>query len=465
MNHHTLLTLVCLLGVSTTHAAERYNLVAIVTDDQARWAVGAYGNKECKTPNMDRLALEGARFVNAFVPTPVCSPSRASYMTGLYGTQVGILDYITPQQGVKGVGLNTRFTSWPKVLHDNGYATGLIGKWHLGTRPEYHPTKHGIGHFEGSLQGSFRPVDPTWELAGKDTPIEGQAADLTGDAALRFLNANKEKPFALCVHFREPHLPYGPMRDVDTTPFKDLDPTIPDFPRLDVKQVKQAYRDYYACVHAVDRNLGRILTKLDELKLSGKTIVVFTSDHGYMIGHHGLETKGNAHWIVGGMRGPKRPNLFEESLRVPLLVRWPGVVKGGMEVGEMVTNLDTFASVLGMLGVDAPKGVKHEGADFSPLLRGKKVAWRDTLYGQYDLHNGGLAHLRMIRTAKWKLVLHCQADGLDELYDLENDSGERKNLFAQAKQAKTRDELQARLFAWMKSIDDPLYRWIESAKR
>jgi uncharacterized sulfatase len=454
------LSLLVLLLAVPAQAADRLNIVAVVTDDQARWAVGAYGNKECKTPNMDRLAREGARFVNAFVPTPVCSPSRASYLTGLYGSQVGITDWIAPNEAAEGVGLASRFVTWPSVLHKAGYTTGLVGKWHLGARPEYHPTRHGLSHFEGGLHGGFRPVDPVWEVAGKDVVLKGQAADLTGDAALRFLDRNKAKPFALLVHFREPHMPYGPMREADTSPFKALDPTIPTFRGLDAKQVKQSYRDYYASVHAVDRNLGRILARLDELHLREKTLVVFTSDHGYMIGHHGLHTKGNAHWIVGGIWGPKRPNLFEESLRVPLVVRWPGVVKPGIEIAPMVTNLDMFPSVLGMLGVKVPAEVRHQGKDFSPLLRGEKVEWRDTLFGQYDLHNGGLAYMRMIRTARWKLVRHYHANMLDELYDLENDSGEMRNLYRNGKHDKVRNQLQERLMAWMKSINDPLLRTI-----
>jgi uncharacterized sulfatase len=456
MTTRAIVLFLTLLGLPLSAQAQRCNLVAVVTDDQARWAMGAYGNRECRTPHMDRLARDGARFLNAFVPTPVCSPSRASYMTGLYGTQVGITDFLAPEEAAAGAGLPTRFTIWPRVLQQTGYTTGLIGKWHLGTKPRYHPTKHGLTHFEGSLHGSFRPVDPTWEVAGKETVLRGQAADLTGAAALRFLDANRSRPFALLVHFREPHAPYEPMRDVDTAPFRMLDPTIPAVAGLDVPQVKQWYRDYYASVHAIDRNLGRILGKLDELKLRERTIVVFTSDHGYMLGHHGLRHKGNAHWYIGGARGPKRPNMFEESIRVPLLVRWPGVVKPGAEIAEPVTNLDMFASVLSMLGVEAPAGVKTEGKDFSPLLRGKKIPWRDTLFGQYDLHNGGLAYMRMIRTPRWKLVRHLRANGLDELYDLHNDPGELKNLYRNAKQVKTRASLEQQLTAWMKSIDDPL---------
>src|SRR5262249_62384180 len=137
----------------------------------------------------------------------------------------------------------------------------------------------------------------------------------------------------------------------DSPRFKHLDPTVPQVKGVDVTQVKNWTRDYYASIHAVDRNLGRLLALLDILGLTQNTIILFTSDHGYMIGHHGLHTKGNANWIAGGVTGPKRPNMFEESIRVPLLIRWPGVVKPGTDIREMVSVIDTFPSVLGMLKV------------------------------------------------------------------------------------------------------------------
>jgi uncharacterized sulfatase len=134
------------------------------------------------------------------------------------------------------------------------------------------------------------------------------------------------------------------------------------------------------------------------------------------------------------------------------------VVKPGTVVTEPVSNIDTFASVLGMLSIPIPDGVKQQGADFAPLLRGEKVAWRDTIFGQYDLHNGGLAYMRMIRTDQWKLVRHHFTNGLDELYNLTEDPDETKNLYANAKARQIRDQLQERLTAWQRSIDDPLTR-------
>jgi choline-sulfatase len=442
-------------------AARKPNIIAIVTDDQGRWSIGAYGNKDARTPNMDRLAKEGALFVNAFVNTPVCSPSRASYLTGLHGTQVGITDWINVNESAQGVGLPPGTTTWPEVLKQNGYATALVGKWHLGSLPQHHPTKHGYDHFWGFPGGGTEPMDPQVEVDGKRVRLKGPVPDLLTDEAMRWIEANRDKPFALSMHFREPHLPYGPVPAEDSAPFEDADVEIPQMPKiLNADHVKDLTRRYYASVHAVDRNLGRLLVKLDELKLADDTIILFTSDHGYNVGHHGVHGKGNGNWIGGGVAGPKRPNMYESSIRVPLLVRWPGVVKPGTSIEQPVMNLDTFASVLGMAGVAAPPGVKQNGRDFSPLLRGEPAAdWRTDVFGQYDLHNAGLAYMRMIRAADgWKLVRHHMTNGRNELFDLTNDPGERKNLYYNENAAEVRDKLQERLTAWERTIDDPILK-------
>jgi uncharacterized sulfatase len=458
----------CLLcSAVSLRAAEvtKWNVVVVVTDDQGAWALGCYGNKECRTPNMDRLAREGARFLNAFTPTPVCSPSRASMLCSLYGTQVGITDWIAPREAEAGMGLPPQVPTWPKILQQHGYRTALIGKWHLGTQPRFHPTKNGFDHFFGFLGGGNQPMDPVLEKDGKTRTFNGPLPDLLTDDALQFLAENQAQPFALLLHFRAPHLPYGPVPTVDSEPFQELDPAIPLAPGIVPKQVKDWTRDYYASIHSVDRNLGRLFAKLDELGLTKKTIVLFASDHGYNIGHHTIHTKGNGYWIAGGVAGPKRPNMWDTSVRVPLLIRWPGVVKAGTEIAKLVTFLDLAPSILGMLDLAPPREVKWQGMDYTPLLRGRQIAWRDTVYGQYDLHNSGLAYLRMIRTRQWKLVRHHHANFLDELYNLEEDPGETRNLYGTAKHAAVRAQLQQQLTAWQKSIDDPLLRESEGSGR
>jgi uncharacterized sulfatase len=437
------------------------NLVVIMTDDQARWTLGAYGNTDSRTPNMDRIAREGALFVNAFVNTPVCSPSRATFFTGRHGTQLGITDWINPREAAAGAGIPRDAVTWPGVLQRAGYRTGLVGKWHLGTKPEYHPTKHGFDHFMGFLGGGEVAMNPNLEVDGQVKNVKGPTPDVVTDDALRFIGDNAGRPFALCLFFREPHMPYVPVPEEDSAPFKDLDPQTPGVPPfVDAETNKERYRRYYGSIHAADRNVGRVLAKLDELKLADNTVVLFTSDHGYNIGQHGIYTKGNASWVAGTVEGPKRPNMFEESIRVPLLVRWPAVVKPGTRIDEMVSNVDTFATLLHLLNVPVPPEAKHDGRDFSPLLRGERrdETWRDAIYGQYDLHNGGLAFMRMIRTDRWKLVRHHFCNGLDELYDLQADPGEKKNLYSNPEARATRDALQKRLTEWQTSIDDPILR-------
>lgn len=438
-------------------AAPRMNLISIVTDDQSEWSVGAYGNKESRTPNIDRLAREGARFANAFVCTPVCSPSRAAFLTGRHGTQLGVTDWITPKQGQDGLGLPANAVTWPRLLQQNGWRTALIGKWHLGSQATNHPTRLGFDTFFGALGGSFRPKDPELELDGKLQTVEGFGADVLTDAALQFIETNRASPFALLIHYREPHLPYTPVPDSDAAPFANLDPTVPIASGTNVAQVKEWTRSYYAAIHSVDRNLGRVLALLDNLKLATNTIVMFTSDHGYMIGHHGLHSKGNAYRIdkVAGVGRQTRPNMFEESIRIPWVVRWPGVTKPGQRIPQRVSSIDTYATMLGMLGVKQPAGVRQEGVDLAPLLRGKVFTPHGAIFAQYDLQNDAKDSMRMIRTRDWKLVRHT-AEGADEMYRLRDDPGELRNLYTVPEFARAKARLQKRLTEWQQSIDDPL---------
>jgi choline-sulfatase len=456
---------VCLLALLFTQEApandppspRRMNLLFIVTDDQASWSIGAYGNGDSRTPNMDRLAREGALFTNAFVTTPVCSPSRASFLTGRHGTELGITDWLNAAENNAGLGLPADIPTWPRVLQSNGYFTALLGKWHLGTHPHCHPTQQGYSHFFGFLGGGTSPMNPVYEVEGEERKMEGYGADLLTEEAIWLMETKRDQPFAISLHNREPHQPYLPVPPDDHEALEGVDPVVPQGKAVDTGWLKDRTRDYYRSIHSIDRNVGRLLAKMDELGLSENTIVIFTSDHGYNIGHHHVYTKGNAAWIAGaGVHGPKRPNMFEESIRVPLLVRWPGVVQPGMRIERVVSNLDTFATVLGMLGIDMPPDVKQNGRDFSPLLRGETIEWSDELYGQYDLHNSGLAFMRMIRTPKWKLVRHHMANGLNELYNLEDDPGETKNLYRNRAAQKIRQDLQTKLTAWQESIDDPI---------
>jgi len=457
--------LTLLFGPACATAREKLNVISIVTDDQAPWTLSCYGGEESKTPSLDRIAAEGARFINAFVATPVCSPSRATFLTGRYGTQLGVTDFLSQEEDDQGFGLRPGTVTWPAVLHRNGYATMLAGKWHLGRAPASRPEQFGFDRFYGFLGAGTLSMTPTFDFPDGQRKLNGCTADLITDEALAFIESKRAQPFALCLHFREPHEPYGPMPETDTRALAALDPTLPDAPGLDAAQIKKWRRAYYTAVHAIDRNVGRVIAALEKHGLWDKTVILFTSDNGYNIGEHTIHGKGNATWIAGGLEGPRRPNLWDSSLRVPLLVRWPGVGRPGAVIEDVVSNVDTFASVFGMLGIESPRDWKTEGVDFSPRLRGQAQPPRDTLFEQYDLHNLDFARMRAARTAQWKLVRHFEGRLADEFYDLSSDPDERHNLTHWGSlagltpaQKQTHADLDAKLRAWMQSINDPLLK-------
>ena len=418
-------------------ADERPNIVFVYTDDQAPTAVGIE-NADLKTPHMDRLFREGARLTNSFVTTPVCSPARASLMSSRYGTELGITDWINPRREADH-GLDPKVVTWPELLNAAGYKNGLVGKWHLGTADRFHPTRTGFHYFMGFRSGGTTPKNPVLEINGRTKKFEGFTPDILTNHAIDFVRRNRRAPFLLCLHFRAPHAVWLPVRDEDLAPYKKLDPQIPnpDFPHLNVAKVKRMTREYYASVASVDRNLGRLLGLLDELKLAENTVVIFTSDHGYNLGHNGVWYKGNAQWQLTKLPPKKwphigrkqRPNLYDQSLRVPTAVRWPAVIKPGTVVSETVSNLDWFPTLLALAKVETPRGVVVRGRNFLPLLRGETiVTWDNDLYAEYSMKHGAQTHMRAWRTPKWKLMLDFLNEGRAELYYLKKDPAETTNL-------------------------------------
>lgn len=456
----------------------RPNIVFVYTDDQAAWTLGASGNSQAHTPNMDRLVQEGAYLVNSFVTTPVCSPARASLMTSRYASEYGILDFI-PHPGHQlydpgnVVGLDGKSVTFPEVLRDAGYVTGLVGKWHLGdwtevTNKEFHPTKHGFDYFMGLTGGGTTPDNPTLEKDGEVRKFEGLTTDILTEHAIEFVEANAARPFLLCVHYRAPHARWLPVADADWEPYRDLDPVIPnpDYPGLDVKRVKQRMREYLASVSGVDRNLGRLLAALERLQLDTRTIVIFTSDHGYNMGHNGIEHKGNGIWITKtlppateNIASKYRPNLYDNSLKVPAIVKWPGVVTPGTVIEHTTSSLDWYPTIVRMAGAELPKDHFIRGRDLGPLLKGEAVAdWNDDFYAEYSMINYCRAYMRCYRTPQWKLVRDFLNPERHELYDLRNDPAESTNRIQdsspEAQQAIR--QLDKRILSQMRAVNDSL---------
>lgn len=454
------------LSAGALQGAERPNILFIFTDDQAPWAVGLSGYPHAETPHMDRLFREGAYLVNAFTVTPVCSPSRAELMTSRYGTELGITDWINPRKEPE-LGLDPAYETWPEALAGAGYRTGLIGKWHLGTLDKFHPTEFGYEYFMGFRSGGNKPKDPTLEVEGTERKLSGLLPDILVDDAIEFLRRDGDEPFLLSLHFRAPHAPWLPVAEEDLAPFRDLDPTIPnpDYPKLDTQRVKRMTREYLASVASVDRNVGRLLDELDQLELSDNTVVIYSSDHGYSMGHNGIWHKGNGHWVLTepppateNIPRNQRPNMYDNSIRVPTAVRWPGVIKPGTVVTHTLSNLDWYPTLLGMAGVDVPESQTLRGRNFLPLLKGDDVEWNDDLYAEYSTHHQSHTHMRMYRTPEWKLVKDFLNPGRDELYNLTDDPAESNNLIDSDNAAvqELRAALEERILEQMRELNDPV---------
>ncbi|MEX2216519.1 MAG: sulfatase-like hydrolase/transferase [Phycisphaeraceae bacterium] len=458
------------LSLPAVVRADRPHVLFIMTDDQGPWALGRWeGHTHAITPNLDRLFTQSAVLKNCFTPTPVCSPSRASLATSKYGSELGIHDWLNPNVEPKH-GLDPSTVTWYELLQRAGYHTGLIGKWHLGLTDAHHPTATGFNYFMGHRGGGWSPKDPTLEKDGKQTKLSGLTTDILTDHAIEFIrNRPQDKPFLLSLHYRAPHAAWLPVAPEDWAPFEKLDPVPPhpDYPGLDTERVKRVTREYLASVHGVDRNVGRLMKFLEDQKLAENTIVIFTSDHGYNMGHNGIWHKGNGHWILkkdalpeGTKNVPavQRPNMFDMSIRVPAAIRWPGVTRAGQVVDQTITFLDVFPSVCAMAGVEVPRELGVRGRDFTPLLKGKSIPWDNDLYGEYSTKHQTRTHMRMYRTPKWKLVRDLLNPGRDELYDLANDSDERKNLISSddAKVKQVIADLSQRIEEQMKRLKDPV---------
>lgn len=446
-----------LLGVVSVTWADKPNVLLVVTDDQAPWALAAAVRAGefpdvpvPSTPNFDRLAAEGARFTNFFCTTPVCSPARASLMTGRYASELGIPDFI-PQPGHKLYDPNApvaldpdQTTTLAEMMKSAGYRTGLVGKWHLGDwtaegNERFHPTKHGFDYFMGLTGGGTSPADPSLEEDGEVRKFTGLTTDILTDRAISFIQRNKEQPFFLCLATRAPHGAWLPVADEDWLPYADLDPAIPSYPGLDIKRVKQMMREYLASTSGVDRNLGRLLATLDENHLADNTLVIVTSDHGYNMGHNGIWHKGNGIWATvkrppaewhNGTRvisDKYRPNLYDNSLRVPMVIRWPNKIAPETVITQSATSLDLFPTLAKLVGYRSQEQL--EGRSLLPLLTGQVPDdWNNDVYAEYDMIHYAQASLRCYRTPHYKLIRDFHNTDRDEFYDLQQDPGETKNL-------------------------------------
>jgi len=463
-------------------AETRPNIIFIMSDDHAAHAMSCYGSRINETPNLDRIANEGMLFSNCFCTNSICGPSRASILTGTYNHINGMTTLSTKMDG--------RQLTFPKLLQKQGYQTAVIGKWHLGHGGVHDPT--GFDHWT-VLPGQGLYHNPEMIDAGGRKVIKGYVTDLITDMCLDWLGQrDKGRPFCLLYHHKAPHRSWEPdekhaqmYEDIDIPEpetfnddysnraaaaaearmrvdrdFNDRDLKQPVPPGLSPEAEKswkyQRYiKDYLRCVASVDDNVGRLLDYLDEEGLTENTVVIYTSDQGFFLGDHGWYDK---------------RFMYEESLRMPFVIRYPKEIVAGTVNDNMILNVDFPLTFLDYAGIDPPE--EMQGTSFRPLLNGDTPeGWQTSMYYRYWMH---LAHHNVyshygVRTLRHKLIYYYadalgQEGAIDdprppewELFDLEEDPCELNNVYHDPAYADTVTELKAELDRLQQQVGDKPY--------
>lgn len=453
---HRIAILLCgcwLLG-SQALAAEKPNLVFILTDNQGAWTLGCYGNPDIRTPNIDRLAREGLRFTRALSSNPVCSPTRATFLTGLIPSQHGVHSFLDPKYMMGPEAYNTlaEFTSLGEVLRDAGYVCGLSGKWHLGAN--LIPSE-GFSFWVTKPDGSTREFyDQEIIEHGQVRKEPGYTTDLWTQRGIQFIEQNKDRPFFLFLAYNGPYslgnLMLHSARNRHAEYYADKE--LPSFPRDAMHPWQHANKQFHnnplamrrvaAETSGVDDGVREILATLERLNLDESTLVVYAADQGWMGGQNGI-------WGMGDHTRPV--GAFELMMQIPLIFRHPGKIAAGAASDLIVSNYDFFPTVISYLGLAdrMPARPKSPGRDFSSALRGQSIDWENVMF--YEMET-----CRAIRAERWKFVSRYPA-GPFELYDMQNDPRERFNLYGQPATDAIRHELAVRLDAFFNEFADPQY--------
>ena len=467
---------------------QRPNIVFIMSDDHAAHAMSCYSGRINRTPNLDRIANGGMRLDNCFCTNSICTPSRAVILAGTY-------NHIN-----KVYTLNTRMDNtlptYPKLLQDAGYQTGIFGKWHLGTGPDHCPT----GFNDWAVlpgQGLYHNPDFIFKddsvPGGRREIVNGYVTDIIGDMTVDFIrNRDPEKPFCVMCHHKAPHRPWEPdekhagmylnedipepetlydtyenrsaaaaeakMRVGVDMRFEDIKAGINyNMPEMELRKWAYQYyiKDYLRVIAGIDDNVGKVLDELDAQGVADNTIVIYTSDQGFFLGDHG--------WF-------DKRFMYEESLRMPFVIRYPNGIEAGQTSTDFALNVDFAKTFLDYAGVDAP--ASFQGTSLRPLLeQDVPDDWQTSMYYRYwmhDNHHMVRAHYG-IRTHKHKLICFYN-DGLDmagardekfplewELFDLEKDPCEMRSVYDDPAYADTVKELKAELYRLQTEVGDERY--------
>lgn len=463
----------------------RPNFLFVMTDDHVTRAMSCYGNTILKTPQFDRLAAEGVRFENAFCTNSLCAPSRATVLTGCYSHIHGVLGNSESADAIERI--NPALPTYPELLKKAGYRTALVGKWHLSHTP--------VGFdYWCVLPGQGLYFDPDFIENGTRKKFRGYATDVITDLALEVLKQQDGRPWCLVYQHKAPHRPFQPaprhaglLKDIELPypktfdddyrtrrlareaedmkfdvslagDYKDLPPNLS--PQQKKRWIYQRFiKDYYRAAYGVDENLGRILDYLDQTRQAENTVVIYTSDNGFFLGEHGWYDK---------------RFMYEPSLRIPLLIRYPARIKGGRTEKRMALNIDYAPTILDLAGVRISESM--QGRSLKPLLEGKPVSnWRQSIYYAYYENSWRLKDKpkealsdpsfqyftphrvgphRGVRTERYKLIHYYSEGDYWELFDLQNDPDELRNVASEAAYARVRRQLTAEMERLRRAYQD-----------
>ncbi len=442
------------IGLATAHLTAQpskpRNVIYILSDDHRYDALGFLKSQPwLETPQLDRLAREGAHFQNAFVTTALCSPSRASILTGVYAHKHRIVDNGTP------IPPGTVF--FPSYLQKAGYKTGFFGKWHMGAETD--APKPGFDQWVSFLgQGTYLPNPNGLNVNGKKVPQKGYITDELTDYALDWMRTlPKDQPYFIYLSHKAVHAEFEPAARHKGR-YKDAKFTYPptmaidgemarnrpmwvknqrnshhgvDYPYHATLDIADYYKRYAETLMAVDESVGRVLEELRKRGELDSTLVIYMGDNGFAFGEHGLIDKRTA---------------YEESMRVPLLARCPALFQGGRKVKEVVAGLDIMPTVLEAAGAEIPSGL--DGKSWLPLVKGEKTQWRNELLYEYywERNFPQTPTMHALRGDKYKFIRYQGIWDIDELYDLEEDPLESRNLIFSEKHKPIVVQLRKRLF-------------------
>ncbi len=448
------LLLVWIWAVPSHAEPRRTNVVFIMTDNQGAWTLGCYGNPDIRTPHIDHLAAEGIRFTRALSSNPVCSPARATFLTGLMPSQHGVHSFLDPKYMMGPEAYNTldEFTSLPEVLREAGYTCGLSGKWHLGAN---------MTPSEGFTYWITKPDGSTREFYDQKVIEDGQlrdeadyTTDLWTDRGIRFIEENKDRPFFLFLAYNGPYNLGRLMTNLPRNRHAEYyrDKHFTSFPVDSMHPWQHANKQFHntqiamercaAETSGVDDGVGEIMATLSRLGLDEKTLVIYTADQGWMGGQNGL-------WGMGDHTRPVTG--FELMMQIPLIFRHPGGIPAGRTSDLIVSNYDFMPTLLGYLGLSEkmPPEPQSPGRDFSPALVGRAVEWENIMFYEFEV-------LRAVRAERWKYVAR-HPRGPFELYDMQNDPHERVNRYGQPGTEAVQAEMAGKLTAFFNRYADPQY--------